>query len=373
MRILLLSAYDADSHRYWRQQIVSQFCGYDWTQLVLPGRYFNWRIRGNSLQWALTKRHKLEQDYDLIIATSMVDLSALKGMVPNLASIPSLVYFHENQFAYPVSQQQTNTAKQANIEPMMVNLYTAVCATQLAFNSAYNRDSFIAGVADLMKRLPEKLPASLLDDLFNKSQVLPIPIALQSSVNRMVNSLNKPINLVWNHRWEYDKGPDLLLACLRELRAQKLDFKLHLLGQQFRKQPEALESVQAEFLDQLGQVGFVDSKLDYEALLQTCDFVISTAYHEFQGLAVGEAVQCGCLPLLPNRLSYPGLVGTEHCFDSAGDIEHQAMAFVAQIRVWQSLPPEQRQTIWQSLPVQSYTWPSLGPAYQACIEATAGL
>ena len=373
MRILLLSAYDADSHRYWRQQIVSQFCGYDWTQLVLPGRYFNWRIRGNSLQWALTKRHKLEQDYDLIIATSMVDLSALKGMVPNLASIPSLVYFHENQFAYPVSQQQTNTAKQANIEPMMVNLYTAVCATQLAFNSAYNRDSFIAGVADLMKRLPEKLPASLLDDLRNKSQVLPIPIALQSGASDAANHAQQTINLVWNHRWEYDKGPDLLLACLRELGEQNIDFKLHLLGQQFRKQPEALQSIQAEFSEQLGQVGFVESRQAYEVLLQDSNFAISTAYHEFQGLSVGEAVQSGCLPLLPNRLSYPGLIGAEHCFDESGDLAQQAKAFVAQIKAWQALSIEQRQTIWQTLPVQSYNWQSLGPAYQACIEATAGL
>ena len=373
MRILLLSAYDADSHRYWRQQMVSQFADYQWTQLVLPGRYFNWRIRGNSLQWALTERAKLEQDYDLIIATSMVDLSALKGMVPNLAAIPSLVYFHENQFAYPVSQQQTDNRKQASIEPMMVNLYTAVCATQLAFNSAYNRDSFIAGVTDLMKRLPEKLPASLLDDLHNKSQVLPIPIALHTATKTQVNQAQQPINLVWNHRWEYDKGPDLLLACLRELGEQQIDFKLHLLGQQFRKQPEALQAIQAEFSQHLGQVGFVDSKREYEALLQTCDYVISTAYHEFQGLAVGEAVQCGCLPLLPQRLSYPGLVGAEHCFDATGDLEQQARAFVAQIKLWQSLPLEQRQAIWQNLPLQSYTWQSLGPAYQACIEATAGL
>ena len=373
MRILLLSAYDADSHRYWRQQLVSQFSDYQWTQLVLPGRYFNWRIRGNSLQWALTEKQKLEQDYDLIIATSMVDLSALKGMVPSLAPIPSLVYFHENQFAYPISGDAQKGSKQANIEPMIVNLYAAFSATQLAFNSAYNRDSFIAGVADLMKRLPEKLPTSLLDDLADKSLVLPVPIALQSQPRTKVNAITDPISLVWNHRWEYDKGPGLLQACLRELRAQDIDFKLHLLGQQFRQQPQSLQDIQTEFQAELGQVGFVDSRLEYEQLLGQSDFVISTAYHEFQGLAVGEAVQCGCLPLLPNRLSYPGLVGSDHCFDAAGDLTQQAKAFVAQIKVWQTLFDDQRQVIWQDLPVQSYNWPTLRSAYQACIEATAGL
>ena len=122
----------------------------------------------------------------------------------------------------------------------------------------------------------------MLDDLRDKSQVLPIPIALHSSPCKRVNITQQTINLVWNHRWEYDKGPDLLLACLRELSEQKIDFKLHLLGQQFRKQPEALQSIQAEFAVQLGQVGFVESKQEYEALLQTCDYVISTAYYDFK-------------------------------------------------------------------------------------------
>ena len=98
MRILLLSAYDAQSHKYWRQGLVAQFPEHDWTQLVLPGRYFSWRIRGNSMQWALGERATLDQPYDLVIATSMVDLASLKGFVPNLATIPSMLYFNENQF-----------------------------------------------------------------------------------------------------------------------------------------------------------------------------------------------------------------------------------------------------------------------------------
>ncbi|HCH25464.1 MAG TPA: DUF3524 domain-containing protein, partial [Oceanospirillaceae bacterium] len=140
-----------------------------------------------------------------------------------------------------------------------------------------------------------------------------------------------------------------------------MDFKLHLLGQQFRKQPASLQSIQTEFAGQLGQVGFVDSKVAYEALLRSCDYAISTAYHEFQGLAVGEAVQCGCLPLLPNRLSYPGLVGAEHCFDAVGDLAQQAKAFVVQIEAWQGFSDEQRQAIWLHLPVQSYNWSTLRP------------
>lgn len=103
-RILLLSAYDAASHRYWHQLLRQELNDWDWQLLTLPARHFSWRIRGNPLYWAQACRETLEQAYDLVLATSMVDLSTLRGLVPALAGIPTLLYFHENQFAYPSGQ-----------------------------------------------------------------------------------------------------------------------------------------------------------------------------------------------------------------------------------------------------------------------------
>lgn len=101
MKILLLSAHDAASHRIWRQGLVKIFAEYQWTILTLPARHFSWRIRGNSLTWAFSKREVLTRPYDLVITTSMTDLATLRGLVSQLTEVPSLVYFHENQFAYP--------------------------------------------------------------------------------------------------------------------------------------------------------------------------------------------------------------------------------------------------------------------------------
>ena len=53
---------------------------YDWTQLVLPGRYFSWRMWGNSMQWALGERATLDQPFDVVFATSMLALASLKGL-----------------------------------------------------------------------------------------------------------------------------------------------------------------------------------------------------------------------------------------------------------------------------------------------------
>lgn len=50
-----------------------------------------------------------------------------------LSRIPNLLYFHENQLAYPVSEKQ-----HASVEPQMVTFYAALSADQLLFNTQYN-------------------------------------------------------------------------------------------------------------------------------------------------------------------------------------------------------------------------------------------
>ena len=56
-------------------------------------------------------------------------------------------------------------------------------------------------------------------------------------------------------------------------------------------------------------------------MLKSMDVVISTAEHEFFGIAVCEAIWAGAVPVLPRRLSYPELVTTDSLYDST---EHAA-------------------------------------------------
>ena len=145
----------------WRSRLLEMFPEHNWTQLVLPPRHFNWRIRGNSLQWALNEKERLNQDYDLLIATSMVDLASLRGFIPRIAKLPTLLYFHENQFIYPLG----STARSNNVEPQLVPLYSALCADAIAFNSDYNRSTFLHGVKELLKKLPDQLSPELLEKI----------------------------------------------------------------------------------------------------------------------------------------------------------------------------------------------------------------
>jgi len=300
MKGLLLSAYDAGSHKYWRQGLVSGLNEIDWTVLTLPARYFSWRIRGNPISFIEQYSNELSQEYDFIIATSVVDLATLRGLIPSLAVIPALVYFHENQFEYPQSKLQ-----KSNLEAQMVNLYSAMAADLIVFNSDYNRSSFLSGCEVLMKKLPDFTLKNISARLLQKSSIIPVPIT--DSLFKLAPQVpltDSPIKILWNHRWEYDKGPDRLLLFLVALSARKVSFEINIVGEGFRTIPAEFEQIKQQFSQQVKAFGYIASVEDYFKLLSECDIVLSTAIHEFQGVAVMEALAVGCMPLVPDRLSY---------------------------------------------------------------------
>ena len=84
MRILLISAYEANSHKAWAHTLMKGLSQHDWEYLSLPARHFAWRIRGNAMSFAFDPKFKpiLEKSYDLVIATSMTDWRWFKGVLP---------------------------------------------------------------------------------------------------------------------------------------------------------------------------------------------------------------------------------------------------------------------------------------------------
>lgn len=326
----MLSAYAAQSHRQWAATLMQMFASWRWQVLELPARHFSWRIRGNPLYWALEERAILEQDYDLIVATSMVDLSTLRGLVPALAQTPTALYFHENQFVYPQRALQSSL-----LDAQMVTLYAGLAADRLLFNSRYNRDTYIDGVASLLQRLPDFVPADVAPSLLDKSAVLPVPVQMAAApaARQKPSAPSSPraLRLLWVGRFEHDKGADRLLRVLRLLRAcanaGQLDFELAVIGQQFRNSPPEFAQIQAEFAERLVAFGYIESRGEYERQLADADIVLSTATHEFQGLAVLEAVAAGCVPVVPDRLAYVELFPAANRYAShAADVDSEAAA-----------------------------------------------
>lgn len=351
MKALLLSAYAADSHHYWARGLVHHLDDIDWTLIELSPRHFQWRVRGNPLSFMSEHDAALSQPFDLIVATSLVDLATLAGIYPHLGQARRVVYFHENQFAYPLGEQQ-----KLRIEPLMVNLYSALAADQVLFNSHWNLESFFDGVADFLKMMPEKVSLARFEALKTRSVVVPVPLTPLDTSRRLDEGM-RPARIIWNHRWEYDKNPEDFFAALEALSDEGIAFELVMMGQVFRKHPKVFDYAQKRLSHHIVCWGH-QSRADYLAELQRGGIVVSTAWHEFQGLAVMEAVQRGCVPLVPERLCFPEYYGPEYRYDGS------RAALTARLKAWLTQPAQRP----KAPDCRAWEWPALEARYRALFE-----
>jgi glycosyltransferase involved in cell wall biosynthesis len=229
------------------------------------------------------------------------------------------------------------------LDAQITSIYSALAADLLAFNSQYNLDSFLSGCRTLLRKLPDKVPPGVLYSLQEKATVLPVPYdpifdqeGIESAVPRWPGKsrqvMGEPLRLLWVGRFEHDKGAESLLRILRQLEETDLDYELAMVGQQFRQSPPVFTDIQAAFSSRLVHCGHIESRMEYRELLRAADVVLSTALHEFQGLAVMEAVASGCLPVVPARLVYPECYPSRFCYYShPEDPEREAKAAAALI------------------------------------------
>ncbi len=358
--LLLLSAYHASSHKRWTTGLVEHLQPhFQITLKTQPPRHFAWRSRGNSLHWAFDD-HLADLQPDLLVATSMVDLAGLRGMLPHLATTPTVAYFHENQFAYPTRDDELRP----NL--LLTNLYTALAADLVLFNSPHNRRTMIDGVHSFLRKMPDQVPPGVTDHLRRHSQILAVPLENQLFVAPRVRhepDFSPPLRIIWNHRWEYDKAPERFFKALFDLADEGVPFRLVVLGQRFREAPPIFEEARHRLQDRIDHMGHVSSREDYLQWLRRGDIVVSTALHEFQGLAVQEAVALGCRPVLPDRLAYPDFFEPPFLYPSdAAQPDADVQSLKDHLRPLLTFPDRLGDPPLPDL--HSWSWEHLGPRYQ---------
>jgi glycosyltransferase involved in cell wall biosynthesis len=155
-------------------------------------------------------------------------------------------------------------------------------------------------------------------DLREKSTVLHLGMDLSAHdahrgtrTERSLRSATPPV-VLWNQRWEYDKNPSSFFRVMNRLDDAGVPFRLILAGKHFHEQPEEFEQAFERYAERILHYGYAEDFAEYSRLLHRADVVVSTARHEFFGVAIQEAIYCGCHPVLPRRLSYPELIPESH-------------------------------------------------------------
>ncbi|KAM7153574.1 tRNA-queuosine alpha-mannosyltransferase isoform 2-T12 [Macrochelys suwanniensis] len=414
MSILLIEAFYGGSHKQLADLLQEEIG--ECVLYTLPAKKWHWRARTAALYFMQTV--PANANYRILFASSVLNLTELIALRPDLGKLKKVLYFHENQLAYPVQKCQ-----ERDFQYGYNQILSCLVADIVVFNSAFNMESFLTSIGKFLKLIPDHRPKDLEKIIRPKCQVLYFPVRFpdvsrfmpehklahlekitgvkgngdtylfrglpfqqkyRATGSLMKNSssspesglceaqsglrttqqerlqypltslekLNKseasestnqevpcqedkqhvtfnpcnllsgtdyqqrPLHIVWPHRWEHDKDPESFFKVLLKLKEMDLPFHVSVLGETFTDEPDIFSKAKKALESSVLHWGYLPSKDDYFQTLCMADVVISTAKHEFFGVAMIEAVYCGCYPLCPNALVYPEIFPAEYLYST---------------------------------------------------------
>ena len=258
---------------------------------------------------------------DLLLLSGAMNIGSLVAMLPaSHQRVPRVAYFHESQWSYPSGS--------GDIRPYLIQHLDALAiCDEVWFNSNYHLNDFLSSSASpsLDDRL-RRLALMLIDRHASKMRVVYPPVDLDSEDVSDFPETSETA-LLWNARWELDKRPDRFVALIRHLALDGVRPALRILGTAGKPVFEIRQSF-AGLSQDVSAFGHLESREQYERALAGNNLFVSTADHEFFGVAAIESVMAGNLPILPYALAYPETIPSAW-FYRCGDINDLATTIVA--------------------------------------------
>ncbi|XP_055973602.1 glycosyltransferase-like domain-containing protein 1 isoform X3 [Sorex fumeus] len=324
MSTLIIEAFYGGSHKQLVDLLKEEF--EDCVLYTLPAKKWHWRARTSALYFS--QNIPISSHYRVLFASSVLNLTELAALRPDLGKLKKILYFHENQLVYPVKKCQ-----ERDFQYGYNQILSCLVADVVVFNSVFNMESFLTSIGKFMKLIPDHRPKDLESLIRPKCQVIYYPIKFPDvsrfmpkhkaahfqkmlSLNRNVsvtpsmaslqqeqrssenvlknfisesgpgdtaqqeklsssvmqesdlktcNSANnasshhrqdkqnltlnpcdllggaddqqRPLHIVWPHRWEHDKDPERFFKVLMHLKDLQLNFHVSVLGETFSDVP----------------------------------------------------------------------------------------------------------------------------------------
>lgn len=330
--------------------------------LSLPDGEWRRRMRRGAQELAAAAR-ALPGQFDFLIVSDMLDLPAFLALTrPRFERVPVMAYFHENQMTYPRLK-----GTKFNSWFGQINYLSALAADVVAFNSQFHREDFAGALRSLVSQPNNWLLEDGVAQVEAKSTVLSVGVELDWLAQfESPRRKSGPRTILWNHRWEFDKSPELFARALRAIKGRGVPFRLVVAGEPGENPSEAIIGLESEFATDIAHFGFAPSKAEYGRLLWQSDIVVSTTRHEFFGVGMVEAMAAGCVPCAPRRYNYPALVPSglhsRVLWDDEGDLEEKLESLLTD-------PLPERTALQEA--ARRFAWDQVAPDWDHAIERLA--
>lgn len=357
IRVLLVEPWLAGSHQAWAEGF--QRHSRNEVRIVgLPGEQWRWNLRAGALSLAERVAAEIASfgQPDVLVVSGLVDVSSLLGFLRGRLdpAIPVVTYMHESQVLYPT------VSGNVDADSVLRNWHSWCASDLVLFNSSFHLDSVNATMPRWLADLPPFVEGEQWAPTSKRFEVMTVGVEPRRPTAEVSN--DRPV-ILWPHRWEPDKRPDVFARAVDKLAQAGLDFRLVLAGE-LPSPSAARKRLERDHGRSILAAGPF-SATEYGDWLERSDMVVSCAEHEFFGIAIVEAILAGCVPVVPEALSYPEVIPKRF---------HEAVLYPPGrfgsrlVEVVSDLSTFRRGTEGLAHAIPHLTWPETGPRFDTRLE-----
>ncbi|XP_016052014.1 PREDICTED: glycosyltransferase-like domain-containing protein 1 isoform X3 [Miniopterus natalensis] len=327
MSILVIEAFYGGSHKQLADLLQEEL--EDCVLYALPAKKWHWRARTAALYFS--QNVPGSERYRILFASSVLNLTELAALRPDLGKLKKILYFHENQLVYPVKKCQ-----ERDFQYGYNQILSCLVADVVIFNSVFNMESFLTSIGKFMKLIPDHRPKDLESIIRPKCQVIYFPIRFPDVSRFMPRHKTTHLQKMLSLTGHGGAAPSLDLPPQQEQGSSE-----NLLCN--------VESGSGPC--DVAQQGNLGSSRMQESCSKTCissdtssfrhgenkqnlhDILSGAADEEQRPLHIVwphrwlEAVYCGCYPLCPKDLVYPEIFPAEYLYSTPEQLSKRLQNF----------------------------------------------